>query len=60
MQDEFNNSSWSHFWLILWALAILNDGERREEEKRKKQQREKRIEKEERRRKRRRAPTFRP
>lgn len=43
MQDEFNTNSWSQFWLMVWAIAILDDADRREEEKRKKQQREKRI-----------------
>lgn len=43
MKDEFNDSSWSHFWLLLWFLAILDDADRREKEKHKKQQREKQL-----------------
>ena len=60
MKDEFNDSSWSHFWLLMWALAILSDGDRREKEKRKKQEREKRNAEELQANARRRGPPSRP
>jgi hypothetical protein len=43
MKDDFNNASWSYFWLIFWALCILDDADRRDKDRRKKQDRQKRI-----------------